>query len=263
MNRPTLLVTAAIVFGIPLSEAAIISNPISVNFGSVPINTQVTQPIDVTVDTGYRLSLASGGLNAPFGFSFDTCGAGGGFVGPGNCSVAESFLPTGLGGTSDTLNLFECPTAGGNCLSVSIPLFGTGISLLGANPASVNFGLVPINTQVTQSIDITVDTGYRLSLASGGLNAPFGFSFDTCGAGGGFVGPGNCSVAESFLPTGLGGISDTLNLFECPTAGGNCLSVSIPLFGTGTTVPEPSGLALFMLAGLVGWMIRLRAGHRA
>ena len=49
----------------------------------------------ITVDAGYRTELASGsGINAPFGFSFDTCGAGGGFTGPGTCNVKQRFTPT-------------------------------------------------------------------------------------------------------------------------------------------------------------------------
>ena len=48
----------------------------------------------ITVDAGYRTEIASGsGINAPFGFSFDTCGAGGGFTGPGTCTVKQRFTP--------------------------------------------------------------------------------------------------------------------------------------------------------------------------
>src|SRR4051812_34860248 len=47
-----------------------------------------------------------------------------------------------------------------------------------ADPASVAFGNVPLNTTVTRNVTITVDAGYRLELASGnGINAPFAFDF--------------------------------------------------------------------------------------
>ncbi len=127
----TLLVTVVIVFLISAVVEAnpIAANPSSVDFGSVALNTQVTVPIDITVDTGYKILLASGGLNPPFSFNFGACGAGGGFGGPGDCDVQESFKPTSLGISTDTLNVFECPEGGGNCLGVGIPLSGLGISV--------------------------------------------------------------------------------------------------------------------------------------
>ena len=60
---------------------------------------------------------------------------------------------------------------------------GTGVLTATASPNPVHFGNVPVNTTVTQSVTITVDAGYRTEVASGsGLNPPFAFGFDTCGA---------------------------------------------------------------------------------
>src|SRR5205085_1473785 len=102
-------------------------------------------------------------------------------------------------------------------------LGGSPAEASGASPNSVPFGNVPINTTVTQDVTITVDAGYRTELASGsGINAPFSFSFDTCGAGGGFAGPGTCNVKQSFRPTATTASSGTTNVFECPIAGGSC-----------------------------------------
>ncbi len=213
------------------------ANPASVNFGNVPLNTTVSQNIAVTVDAGYSLQLASGsGLNAPFHFSFDACGANGGFPGPGTCNAIESFTPTAASASSGTLVMFECPVAGGSCIPISIPVSGTGISVSEADPTSVNFGSVPINTTVERSITITVDAGYRTQIASGsGINVPFGFSFDTCGAGGGFAGPGTCTVKQRFTPTAATASSGTTNVFECPVAGGTCIPISYSVSGTGIT----------------------------
>ena len=134
----------------------------------------------ITVDAGYRTEIASGsGINAPFGFDFGTCGAGGGFAGPGTCTVTERFTPTSVGSFSGNTTVFECPVAGGSCLPITFGVQGAGISLAAASPPSVNFGNVPINTTVSQAVTITVDTGYRTEIASGsGINAPFGFDFE-------------------------------------------------------------------------------------
>ena len=225
---------------VPLSGTGVTAasaNPPTINFGSVPINTTVTQPVALTIDAGYRAEVASGsGLNPPFSFDFDACGAGGGFTGPGTCTVNESFSPTAAGPASGTLNVFECPVAGGTCIGIPVPLSGTGVTAASANPPTINFGSVPINTTVTQPVTLTIDTGYRAEVASGsGLNAPFGFDFSMCGAGGGFTGPGTCTVNESFSPTAAGPASGTLNVFECPVAGGTCIGIPVSLSGTGVT----------------------------
>jgi hypothetical protein len=218
------------------------SNPTTVTFGNVPINTTVTQSVTITVDAGYRTEVASGsGLNTPFSFDFDTCGTGGGFAGPGTCTVKESFTPTTLAASSGTTNVFECPIAGGTCINIPFNENGTGVSVASANPTTIPFGNVPINTTVTQSVTITVDAGYRSEVASGsGLNQPFSFNFDTCGTGGGFAGPGTCNVKESFTPTTLAFSSGTTNVFECPIAGGTCIAIPFNENGTGVSVASAS-----------------------
>ncbi len=220
--------------------------PAAVNYGNVPINTTVTQGVTITVDTGYQVALATGsGINVPFSFAFDTCGAGGGFTGPGTCNVNESFHPTALATSNGTTNVFECPVAGGSCLPIPYNVSGTGVSVAFAAPAAVNYGNVPINTTVTQGVTITVDTGYQVALATGsGINVPFSFAFDTCGAGGGFTGPGTCNVNESFHPTALATSNGTTNVFECPVAGGSCLPIPYNVSGTGISVASanPGGI---------------------
>ena len=210
-------------------------SPDSVNFGNVALNTSVTSTITLTIDDGYKASVATSGLNPPFSFDFDTCGASGGFTGPGTCTVKETFTPTAVGAASDTLTVLECPVAGGTCVTMSVPLQGAGVLAASANPPSVNFGNVGINTTATQTVTLTIDAGYRASVASGGLNLPFSFDFDACGASGGFAGPGTCTIKESFSPTTAGAASDTLNVFECPVAGGSCIGIPVPLSGTGVT----------------------------
>src|SRR4030095_2564680 len=115
----------------------------------------------------------------------------------GTCNVKQRFTPTSLTSSSGTTNVFECPVAGGTCIAIPYSVSGTGISVASASPSSVAFGDVPLNTTVTRDVSITVDAGYATQIASGsGINAPFGFSFDTCGTGGGFSGPGTCNVKQ-------------------------------------------------------------------
>ena len=129
------LVGVVVALALPGHAAAAGASPSSVNFGNVPINTTVSQAVTITVDAGYRTEIASGsGINAPFGFDFDTCGAGGGFAGPGTCTVTERFTPTSVGSFSGNTTVFECPVAGGSCLPITFSVQGAGISLAAASP---------------------------------------------------------------------------------------------------------------------------------
>ncbi len=231
------LVGVFVALALPGHAAAISASPPSVSFGNVPINTTVSQAVTITVDTGYRTEIASGaGLNPPFGFDFDTCGAGGGFAGPGTCTVTQRFTPTSVGSFNANTTVFECPIAGGSCLPVTFGVHGAGISQAAANPASIDFGNVPINTTVSRDVTITVDTGYRTEIASGsGINVPFGFDFDTCGAGGGFAGPGTCNIKERYTPTSVGPSSGSTTVFECPIVGGSCIPINFSVQGAGVS----------------------------
>ena len=116
--------------------------------------------------------------------------------------------------------MFECPVVGGTCIGIPFNVSGNGVSTASASPNPVDYGNVPINTTATSTVTITVDAGYRTEVASGsGLNAPFAFDFGTCGTGGGFTGPGTCTVSERYTPTAVGPNSGTTNVFECPVVG--------------------------------------------
>ncbi len=202
------------------------------SFGNVPINTTASATVTINVDAGYATEVASGsGLNAPFAFDFGTCGTGGGFTGPGTCTVTERYTPTSTTASSGTTNVFECPVAGGTCIGIPFNLSGTGVSVAAAAPASLDFGAVSLSATKTLPSTITVDAGYTVQVASGsGLNPPFSFAFGTCSD---FAGPGTCTVQETFAPTTVGPAGGTLNVFECPNAGGACIGIPVALTGSG------------------------------
>ena len=228
----TLLVTAGLQpqAAAPAS-AAPSADPVSVDFGNVAVNTTSTRTITITVDTGYEIEFIGGtGLSAPFNFGLDTCV--GPFTGPGTCTVKEKLLPAVTGPAAGTLSIDQCPTGPGACVNLAIDLTGTGVHVLGADPASVDFGNVAVNTTSTRTITITVDTGYEIEFIGGtGLNAPFNFGLDTCI--GPFAGPGTCTVKENFCPTMTGPAAGTLSIDECPTGPGACVNLAIDLTGTG------------------------------
>src|SRR4051812_22728173 len=234
-------------FALPGRAAASGASPSSVAFGNVPLNTTATRDVSITVDTGYAVQLASGsGINPPFSFDFDTCGAGGGFSGPGTCNVKQSFRPTAATASSGTTNVFECPIAGGTCIAIPYRSGGPRVRKASGSPSSAAFGKKPRNTRVRRDVSITADEGYAVQLAYGsGINVPFSFDFGTWGAGGGFSGPGTCNVKQSFRPTAATASSGTTSVFECPIAGGTCIAIPYSVSGTGvsTASATPSSVA--------------------
>jgi hypothetical protein len=181
-------------------------------------------------------------VSAPFGFDADTCGAAGGFTGPGTCTVKVSYTPTLAGTDRNTLTISECP-ATGTCIPLTIYLDGGGIPPTPtADPAYVVFGDVPFYVTVSRSVTITVDAGFRFS--PGSVSAPFGFDADTCGVAGGFTGPGTCTVKVSYTPTLAGTDRNALTISEC-AATGTCIPLTITVEGDGEprlAAPTPPSL---------------------
>jgi len=110
-----------------------------------------------------------------------------------------------------------------------------------ANPPSVAFGNVPVNTSVTQNVAITIDAGYYIANVSGsGASGPFGFSYGTCVGIGGFTGPGTCTAIASFFAPSDPNFpqTGTTTILECPVGGGIgfCPSIVYSVEGTGVSV---------------------------
>jgi uncharacterized repeat protein (TIGR01451 family) len=121
-----------------------------------------------------------------------------------------------------------------------VPISGTGVSVLAASPTSVDFGDVPLNTTASQKITFTIDKGYFVGEEIGSGSTDFAFDFDTCGF---FVGPGTCTVKQSFTPTVTGPVSASFFMIECPGSFGNCNAITpgkieggfVSLSGTGVS----------------------------
>lgn len=223
------------------------ANPATLDFHAITLDRTVSRLITITIDPGYRYSPLgqTGADQDPWTFDAGECDHNGtAATGPIKCTVRESFRPTTVGPVSDTLAISECNSSG-DCQSVDIPVSGAGKLDLAADPASVDFGSVPVNTTVSQTVTITVDDGFKVDASSStGQGAPFGFSYDTCGADGGFTGPGTCTVKETFMPESTTPATGTVAVSECPTSGGSCQSVRAPVTGNGiapeATLSDPA-----------------------
>src|SRR5439155_1665893 len=134
-----------------------------------------TQNITLTIDSGYRVSIASGALNPPFGFNFDTCCAAGGFTGPGSCNVKETFTPTATGPATADLTVGECPVVGGACIDITVHLTGSGVTPLAITTATLPNGAYGVAYGATVNASGGT-TPYHWTVTGGAL--PGGLTLD-------------------------------------------------------------------------------------
>src|SRR5205807_1910305 len=153
-------------------------------------------PVTLTVDAGYIAQLASGsGINQPFSFDFGSCGAGGGFTGPGTCTVQQSFHPTTAASFSGTTNVFECPVAGGSCIAIPYAVSGNGQSPQALpSPQSLTFASQGVGTaSAAQTVTLTNPSTAPLHVGTLTATGDFGLTADQC-SGSTIPAAGSCTV---------------------------------------------------------------------
>jgi hypothetical protein len=240
--RLTMLGFTAVALAIGFSGQASAASvaPAPMNFGNVALNTKATLSMTVTVDSGYNVEIASGaGINAPFELSFGTCSGS-------TCTETESFTPTSLGPVGGTLNLFECPIAGGSCIAIPVFVEGVGGYPSLDSPPTLDFG-----AQTTASPSavswLTVQSSGPAAVTITGtaqIGGPDASDFtipsgdDTCGGHTLTVGV-DCFVGVRFTPAAPGPRSATLTL---GASNSNPAPAIVSLVGTGVAPNSgPSG----------------------
>jgi uncharacterized repeat protein (TIGR01451 family) len=192
---------------VPGTAGAFSGSPNPYDFGSVALNTTASKDIDVTLDAGYRISIAAdngGGLNAPYSFDFGTCTST--TVGPTTCHITESFTPTVTGATSGGVRLVACDT-NSNCENLDLAFTGTGV-----NPFAIT----------------------TASLPSGTYGAPYPATTITTSGG---TSPDHFVVTSGSLPPGLAIGSSTGTITGTPTAAGT-FTFTITATDSGTPTPQ-------------------------
>jgi Abnormal spindle-like microcephaly-assoc'd, ASPM-SPD-2-Hydin len=222
--------------------------PLSAQFGNVPVGTLNTQSIEVK-NTGARsLSLTS--LTAKgSGFSVS------GISTPFELAAGQSthfivgFLPTLARSYNGSVNLSS--TASDSQLT--IVLSGTGVAIssdLEVTPSSLAFGNVNVNGSATQQI-ILKNSGNSSILVSGDSIA--GSEFTATGLGGGItLTPSQtATLTVSFAPVTAGSMSGTITIASNAENG----SVAVPVTGTGVASAHSADLQwqASSSAGVIGY----------
>jgi len=138
------------------------------------------------------------------------------------------------------VDIEECPSAGGPCITVPVTVSGNGVLTGSASPSSIFFGNVPVFTSTTQKFRVTVDTGYQImSVSKSG--AQYAGSLDSCA---GFIGPGACMASATFTPSSPANATGEVDIEECPVAGGTCSSIPVTLDGNGVLIGSATPSAI-------------------
>ena len=244
-------VTGSIVTGPALS-----ANPLSVNFGSVPVN-QVSAVKSVTITntgataTGVLAVTLSGARAAQVAITGNTCTAA---LAPAKtCTVAVQYSPTDPGDVNGIITVTDGTT------SATITMVGTGLapSLIGVHcfdssaldPSCTGFGNVvkgyaATNMQiltVTASAAATTDSGTIATAFTGAAAADFTVVPDAtdpsiCGALA--LQPGqSCNLHVAFTPSDVGLRQATLTV-----TGSKGGVFPVPMTGTGLALVELDAL---------------------
>ncbi len=227
--------------------AQLTSNPSTVNFGGVPIGSEVSQSVVVNNTGSGDLTIFRATVSGA-GFSIS------GLIPPLTLHSEQSvtlttiFAPLSRGSVSGSISLqyFRGGREGAfefeNTTKVSLTGTGTTSGELAANPTSLNFASVQVGSSASLSETLTNTGGVSLTIPTAAISGT-GFSLN------GLVLPLTLTAGQStsftvlFSPTASGATSGSVSI----TSNGLNPNLNIPLSGTGamqgTLTASPTTLA--------------------
>ncbi len=225
--------------GTGLTPGALTANPSSVNFGNVTVGNNQSVSVTVTNTGGENVTVSSAAAT----------GSGFGFTGPSlpitlnagqSATFTATFAPSAAGTASGALTI----NSNASNPTLSVPLSGTGVTqgTLTANPTSLAFGSVQVNTSKSLSETLTNNGGSSLTISAATASGT-GFSLSGLSLPLTLTAGQSTSFTVLFDPTVSGAASGSVSI----TSNGSNPSLSIPLSGTGvmqgTLTANPTSLA--------------------
>lgn len=171
-------------------------SPESIQFPDQEIGTTSLRQV-VTVTNLSATAMVLGKPTYPAGFKItSTCGPS--LAKGASCAFSVSFAPQISGAISGALTL---PITG--VLTLSVALSGTGSSagkgaVLKFTPAAINFGLVAIGEDPSQTVTVTNTSGLPTAIQSSVLSGGFKLRQNTCPPV--LAGMGSCTYSIQFMP---------------------------------------------------------------
>jgi Abnormal spindle-like microcephaly-assoc'd, ASPM-SPD-2-Hydin len=224
--------------------------PLTAQFGNVPVGTLNTQSIEVK-NTGARsLSLTSVTAKGS-GFSVSGISTPVALAAGQRIHFSVGFLPTSAGSYNGSVKVSS--TASDSQLTIVASGTGVGISNdLEVTPSSIAFGNVDVNGSATQQI--VLKNGGNSSISVTGASA-VGSGLTVAGLSGSITLAPNqtATLMVSLGPTTAGSISGTITITSNAANG----SVTVPVTGTGVASAHAADLQwqASSSAGVVGYDI--------
>lgn len=225
--------TAALT-GTGLAPAAVVLDPLSLNFGSVTVGaTAMPQNITISNTGGVTATLQTPTATGDFQITANTCGAT--LAAETGCTVAIAFTPTASGTRSGSFSIAD--SAGTQTASLSGA--GAAPATDGLTPLTLAFGPQQVgSTSPSQTVTLTNTGDNALTLIAVQVSGEFSA---TSGCGASLSGHASCAIVVAYVPKTVGSASGVLTVSD------QFRSQTVPLSGTGTA---PPGISLTPAQGL-------------
>ena len=178
------------------------------NFGSVNVGGQQSQTVTLTNNGATTVNIAQAAISGP-GFQMSGLSTPLTLTSSQSTTFTISFAPTTTGGASGTVSIASDAT---NPV-LKMGLTGTGVlaGVLGANPASLSFGTVPVGTKQTLSETLTNTGGSSITISQA-VVAGSGFSISGLTAPMTLAAGQSASFNASFQPGASGADSGSITI---------------------------------------------------
>jgi len=200
------------------NQTVLAAAPTSLAFGNV--QSGQTSVKTFTLTNSGNLAASSLSLAGPAGYSqASNCGTS--LAASSSCTVTVTFAPTAVQAYSGSLTVTSATA------STAVSLTGAGVvPALSLTPASMAFGVVPVNTRSAAQGFTVTNTGVG-PLIIGSISLPSGavLSSDTCSGQTVGVG-GSCTGSVSIQPGAVAAYSGTVTIASNATGSANTIALS-------------------------------------
>jgi len=212
--------------GIKNTAGYVSATPTSAQFGNVSVGTRNTQTVQLKNTGSQALTISSitprgtgisvSGLTLPLPIQAGSA-----------VNLTVSFLPAAAGAVSGSVTIAS--NASNSALSLAVS--GTGITatrILSANPTSVSFGNVAVNSTAERQIYVTNSGNSSLYISGHTVS---GAGLTVTGSNGVTLAPGQgMTLRADFVPKSAGSVAGSLTVTSNAT---NTTSLKVPLTGNG------------------------------